>query len=107
MKDNDENNFTLIIPADVKTRLELINGVGVKEMTKAGITFVISLFCALIVNLFFNNFLIVVAIVLFSTTFSVILTMKDKNHQSLADIINNMLKFFKEQKFYPYEVKER
>lgn len=76
-------------------------------MIKAGIAFGISLVIAIILNAFFNNFFIVVTIVLVSTALTIILTMKDKNHQSLADIIKNMIEFSKMQKFYPYEMKER
>lgn len=106
MKEDEEENYTLIIPADVKTRMELINGVGVQEMIKAGIAFGISTVIALILNTFFNNFFIVITIVLLSTAGTIIFVMKDKNHQSLMDIINNMIKFSKMQKFYPYEVKQ-
>ena len=54
----DESRFQINMPANVKVRVEIINGIGIKEMITTAIAGVIAVFIALIFNTLFNNYLV-------------------------------------------------
>lgn len=103
----DENNMYVIqIPANVKTRMEIINGVGIKELIQTTIAGVISIVIAYIVYLIKGIFLLSFGIVVGITILTFLITMKDKYNQSIAIWIGNMIKFFRSQRMFVYVLDE-
>ena len=58
----DESRFQINMPANVKVRVEIINGIGIKEMITTAIAGIIAVFIALIFNTLFNNYLVALGI---------------------------------------------
>lgn len=96
----------LEIPADVKTRFEFINGIGIKEGIITMIAFAISVVIGLIYKAIMGSFIGMIVIIFIITSGTFIMIMKDKNKQSVAEIIGNMIEFFKHQTFFEYKVNE-
>ncbi len=102
----DERRFQINMPANVKVRVEIINGIGIKEMITTSIVGVITVIIALIFNTLFNNYLIALGIWLFITGVTFISVMKDKYNTCIAELVNNMIKFYQKQRVFNYVVKE-
>ncbi len=102
----DESRFQINMPANVKVRVEIINGIGIKEMITTAIVGVIAVIIALIFNTLFNNYLIALGIWLFITGVTFISVMKDKYNTCIAELVNNMIKFYQKQRVFNYVVKE-
>lgn len=98
-----EDDYSVPIPARVKTRMEIIEGVGVPEMITTGIAAIISGILAYIINLVSGN--IIAALIFFAiiTGGTFLFVMKDKNNQCIAGIFVNMFKFYISQRKYIYE----
>ena len=75
----EDEKYQVQIPANVKIRTELINGIGIKELITTAI----------------------------AGGFTFIAVMKDKNNSCIASLIINIYKYLKGQKFYKYVVKEK
>lgn len=101
-----EEKYQVHIPANVKTRTELITGIGIKELIITAITGGISIFIAIPIYLFTQNYLACLILVGIITGFTFIAVMKDKNNSCIAGLIINIYKHLKGQKFYKYVVKE-
>ncbi len=101
-----DKEYKLYIPTNLKMRWELINGIGVKELIYCSIALAVSICIGLIYNSIFKNFFGLMIIVFIITGFTFIISMKDKNNQSVANVIKNIYKFYKKQRFYKYTVKE-
>ena len=102
----EDERYQVNIPANVKIRTELINGIGIKELITTGIAGAISLFIDMLIYLITQNYLICLIFFGIVTGITFIAVMKDKNNGCIADMIINMFQFFKGQKFYEYVVKE-
>ena len=77
----DESRFQINMPANVKVRVEIINGIGIKEMITTAIAGIVAVFIALIFNTIFNNVLIIncstsIYILTFTTIANKIITYK-------------------------------
>lgn len=103
----EDEKYQINIPANVKTRVELINGIGIKELMTTAIAGVISLFVDIPIYFITNNYLICIILFGIITGFTFIAVMKDKNNGCIADLIVNMYKYIKIQKFYEYVAKEK
>lgn len=103
----EQNNMYLIqIPANVKTRLEIINGVGIKELIQTIISGLVGLVIAYIVYLIKSVFILSFGIFAGITVLAFLITMKDKYNQSIAIWIGNMVKFYRSQRFYKFVLRE-
>ncbi len=103
----EEEKYQVQIPANVKTRTELINGIGIKELITTAISGVISVFVAIPIYLFTQNYLACLILVGIITGFTFIAVMKDKNNSCIANLIISIYKYSKGQKLYKYVVKEK
>jgi hypothetical protein len=96
----DENK--LYIPMGVKTETELFPGFGKKQLGQA----VIGALCVGAVSallwVILHNVTITVIGVLVGIIGSVMATTKDQHNLSVIDQLQNMIRFAKSQKFYPY-----
>ncbi len=102
----EEEQYQVQMPSDVKTRMELINGIGIKELITTGIAGGISLLIAYLYFLIFGGYMIAVGIFAVGTGGTFVMVMKDKHNTSIAGIIMNVINFYSKQKFYKYIVKE-
>ena len=74
----EENNiYTIQIPAPVKTRMEIINGVGIKEIIQTAIAGGIGLLIAYMVYLIKRIFILSFGIFAGILVFTFLITMKD------------------------------
>ena len=100
------DDYSVPIPARVKTRMEIVEGIGIPEMCATGIAAVIGAFIAYTLNALTSNILlalIIFAIIAGGTFLSV---MKDKNNQCIAGIFKNMILFYASQRKFYFEVIE-
>lgn len=102
----DDERFQINMPANVKVRVEVINGIGIKEMIITGIVGIIAVFIALIYNVIFNNYLVALGIWGVITGITFISVMKDKYNTCIAELVNNMIKFYRGQRVFNYVIKE-
>lgn len=102
----DESRFQINMPANVKVRVEIINGIGIKEMIITAIAGVIAVFIALIFNTLFNNYLVALGIWILITGATFISVMKDKYNTCIAELVNNMIRFYQKQRVFEYVIKE-
>lgn len=102
----DENKYQINMPANVKTRVEIINGIGIKEMITTGIAGTIAVFIALIYNAIFNNYLVAVGVWGLITGVTFISVMKDKYNTCIAELVGNIIKFYQGQRIFMYVIKE-
>lgn len=103
----EDEKYQVQIPANVKTRTELINGIGIKELITTAIAGGISIFISIPIYLINQNYLICLILVGIITGFTFISVMKDKNNGCIAGLLINIYKYLKSQKFYKYVVKEK
>ena len=54
VKNMYDEQYQIPIPADVRTRMELINGIGIKELVNTGIAGIIGILLGYIYNLIFS-----------------------------------------------------
>lgn len=102
----EDEKFQINIPANVKTRTELISGIGVRELIHTVIAGIISIFIDIFIYAITHNYFICLIIFGVITGFTFIAVMKDKNNNCIMDMIINMYKFFTGQKYFEYSVKE-
>lgn len=98
-----DEQYQIPIPADVRTRMELINGIGIKELIHTGIAGVIGILLGYIFNLIFHNYLIAIGVFAVITVLTFISVMKDKHNTSIAMLIGNIINFYNNQKYFKYE----
>lgn len=101
----EEEQYQVQIPSNVKTRMELINGIGIKELITTGIVGGISLLIAYLYFVIFGGYMISVGIFAIGTGGTFVMVMKDKHNTSIAGMTRNVIKFYNRQKFYKYIVK--
>lgn len=102
----DEEKFQINMPANVKVRVEIINGIGIQEMITTAVAGIIAVFIALIYNAIFDNYLVAVGIWGAITGITFISVMKDKYNTCIAELVRNMIKFYQGQRIFEYVVKE-
>lgn len=102
----EEEQYQIQMPSDVKTRMELINGIGIKELITTGIAGGISLLIAYLFFLIFGGYMIAVGIFAVGIGGTFVAVMKDKHNTSIAGMIGNIINFYSRQKYYKYVVKE-
>lgn len=102
----EEEQYQVQMPSDVKTRMELVSGIGIKELITTGIAGGISLLVAYLYFLIFGGYMIAVGIFAVGTGGTFVMVMKDKHNTSIAGMIMNVINFYNRQKFYKYVVKE-
>lgn len=103
----DDERYQVSIPANVKIRTELINGIGIKELIITAIAVTISISIDLFIYAITKNYLICIIIFGVVTGFTFIAVMKDKNNSCIADMIKNMYQFFKGQKYFEFDIEEK
>lgn len=103
----EEEKYQVNIPANVKVRTELINGIGIKELLTTAMAGGISLILDIPIYLITQNYLACLIIFGIITGFTFIAVMKDKNNGSIAGLILNIYKYLRGQKFYKYVAKEK
>lgn len=103
----DDKRYQVNIPANVKIRTELINGIGIKELITTAIAGTISIFIDLFIYAITKNYLICIIFLGVVTGFTFIAVMKDKNNSCIADMIKNMYQFFKRQKYFEFDIEEK
>ena len=100
----DENNeYKLYIPTNVKTRLEFFKGYGIKELISTVIVLVALLPISFIVYKLKDNFLLPVVIEFIGVAGTIIATTKDDNNLCVVSQIKYMIEFSKIQKQYRYK----
>ena len=102
----DESRFQINMPANVKVRVEIINGIGIKEMITTAVVGIIAVFITLVFNALFNNYLVAVGIWIVITGATFLAVMKDKYNTCIAELISNIFKFYQKQRIFYYVVKE-
>lgn len=103
----DDERYQVSIPANVKIRTELINGIGIKELITTAIAGTISVCIDLFIYAITKNYLICIILFGVVTGFTFITVMKDKNNSCIADMIKNMYHFFKGQKYFEFDIEEK
>ncbi|MBR0491889.1 MAG: hypothetical protein IJJ82_07620 [Clostridia bacterium] len=102
----NEENYKFSIPNNVKIRMEVINGVGIRELIETIVAGIISAVIAVIINAITNNYIISIGFFLLVTGATFVLVMRDKNNNSIAGIIFNIFKFFKGQRYFEFIANE-
>lgn len=102
----EDEMYMISIPANVNLRLEVINGIGVKELIQTGIAGIISGIIAFFINLIFNKYLVAVGFFLVITGATFVAVQKDKNNFSIAGMILNIFNFYRNQRYFEYRVDE-
>ncbi|MBO5348437.1 MAG: PrgI family protein [Clostridia bacterium] len=101
-----ENQIEFYIPKNVSTRFEIIKGIGIKELIYTGISAILGVIIAIILNSFNTNFLVSTGIVAVWGGGTFVLNIKDNNNQSVISIIKFIVRFYSIQKYYKYDKKD-
>ena len=97
-----ENNTSLYIPVNIKTRFEFFEGFGVSELMPTIIAALVSGFIAFIVHAATGGAIMPVLMVLVTIVASVMALAKGENNMSVADQAKCVLRFSREQREYLY-----
>ena len=100
---NDETDFKLYVPTNVKTRLEFFNGFGISELISTSIVAGLFLPISFIVYKIRGSFLIPIIIEFLAIAGTVMMTTKDANNLCVVTQIKFMFNFSKIQKKFDYE----
>lgn len=100
---DNENDYKLYIPSNVKTRLEFWKGYGVKELIYTGIVFLLLLPISLIVYKLKGSLLLSVVIEFIGVAGTIIATAKDENNLCVTRQIKFLIDFANTQKQYRYK----
>ena len=100
---NDDNdNYKLYIPTNVKTRLEFFKGYGVQELISTIIVFACLLPVSLLIYKLKGNLLLPVVIEFIGVAGTIIATAKDENNLCVTRQIKFLIEFANTQKQYRY-----
>lgn len=94
---------TLYIPMGLKVKPEIFDGFGKEELFKAATITIIAGVLDIIFYLATKNVAVSIVTILASIAGSVMAFTKDKTNLSVADQIQNMVRFSRMQKQYPYK----
>ena len=101
---NEENrDYKLYIPSNVKTRLEFFNGYGISEFISTVIVASVLLPISFFVYKLKGDFFIPVIIEFIGIAGTIIMTTKDVNNLCVISQIKFMIDFVKAQKRYDYK----
>lgn len=100
---NEQTDFKLYVPTNVKTRLEFFNGFGISELVTTVIVIAICLPISFIVYKIKGSFLIPIIIEFLAIAGTVMMTTKDANNLCVVTQIKFMIDFNKIQKKFDYE----
>lgn len=100
---NEETDFKLYVPTNVKTRLEFFNGFGISELITTAIVAGFFLPISFIVYKIKGSFLIPIIIEFIAIAGTVMMTTKDANNLCVVTQIKFMINFSKIQKKFDYE----
>lgn len=100
---DNENDYKLYIPSNVKTRLEFWKGYGVKELISTVIVFLLLLPISLIVYKLKGSLLLPVVIEFIGVAGTIIATAKDENNLCVTRQIKFLIDFANTQKQYRYK----
>lgn len=101
---NEENrDYKLYIPSNVKTRLEFFNGYGISEFISTVIVAGVLLPISFFVYKLKGDFFIPVIIEFIGIAGTIIMTTKDVNNLCVISQIKFMIDFVKAQKRYDYK----
>lgn len=92
----------LYIPMGVKPETELFSGFGKKQLMQSIIGSLGAALIAAVIWLISGNVTTTVITVLSGIIGSVMMTTKDQTNLSVVDQLQNMIRFAKSQKYYPY-----
>ena len=102
----EDERFMIPIPGNIKLRMEVINGVGIKELMQTFIAGAIGVILAFILNSIFHNYLVAIGTFFVITGGTFVIVMKDKNNSSIGDLIGFIVNFYKGQRFFKFVIKE-
>lgn len=97
-----EEDLKLYIPLGVKPEAELFTGFGKKQLLQSIVGSLGMGGVAALVWLFTGNVTTTVVIVLAGIFGSVMMTTKDQLNLSVVDQVQNLVRFLRGQKVYPY-----
>lgn len=100
---NDETDFKLYVPTNVKTRLEFFNGFGISELITTAIVAGIFLPISFIIYKIRGSFLMPIILEFLAIAGTIMMTTKDSNNLCVVTQIRFMLNFSKMQKKFDYE----
>ena len=89
-----DEDLKLYIPLGVKPETELFTGFGKKQLFQGGVAALVWLFTA--------NVTTTVVLALAGIFGSVMMTTKDQSNLSVVDQVQNLVRFLRGQKIYPY-----
>ena len=96
------DELKLYIPMGVKPETELFNGFGKKQLFQSVIGSLCVGAIAAVVWFLSGNVTTTVILVLSGIFGSVMMTTKDQSNLSVVDQFQNLLRFLRSQKYYPY-----
>lgn len=99
---NNEDDYKLYIPSNVKTRMEFFKGYGVKELISTIIVFACLLPVSLLIYKLKGNLLLPVVIEFIGVAGIIIATAKDENNLCVTRQIKFLIEFANTQKQYRY-----
>ena len=100
----DSNN--LYIPMGLKEKNELWDGFGKSEAIKALIFNAVTGAIDILIYITTKNLIFSVVFILVSVGGSIMMLTKDTTNLSVVDQINNMIRYAKSQKYYPYKYRD-
>jgi hypothetical protein len=100
---NNNTKTTLYIPSNVKTRYEIFEGFGKKEIMQTLVATAIIVLVAFLIYSINGSVSFLVVFILVGIAASVMCVTKDKNNQSVLDQLKNMIRFAREQEKYDYK----
>ena len=103
----EAGNNKLYIPLGVKIEREIFNGFGRKQLFQAIIGTLCFGVVAALVYLVSRNIAFTLVVLMFGAVGSVMMTTKDQSNLSVVDQVQNMFRFIRGQKYYPYKFKTK
>ena len=97
-----DEDLKLYIPLGVKTEAELFTGFGKKQLFQSIVGSLVMGGIAVLDWLFTGNVTTTVILALAGIFGSVMMTTKDQSNLSVVDQVQNLIRFLRGQKIYPY-----
>lgn len=98
----ESEGIMLYIPSGVKTRNEIFDGFGKRELLQSIAGSFFGGMIAVVIWIASHNIAFTVVAVLTGIFGSVMMCTRDQYNQSVVDQIGNMIRFAREQQIYPY-----
>lgn len=103
IEDKDENQNTLYIPINIKTRFEFLSGFGFSELAVTAVVTVISIVAAMVIKSLSEDIYKGVLLVLVTAASTIMAVRKNEMNQSVTDIIKLFFRFINSQQKFGYE----